>query len=259
VVNGLMLWTSVRYSRRIPLNNSNVDGWVDRKNIEFTPNIPDNPFMGSTQFRQHDAFTIKLDLRYRPGQKYVTRPDMKITSGSKWPEFSIAYKKAIPGVFKSEMNYDWVQFKIEDLLRLKLFGNTKYMFRVGAFLNKNRMEFMDFKHFNDNQTLLGRNHFDGFQVLDYYAASTQKLYYEAHLEHHFEGLLFNKIPGIRKLKFQEVLGVHFLYNDDFRDWTEISAGIENILRVLRVDFVTGLSRNHPTRFGVRVGILLNQL
>jgi uncharacterized membrane protein len=258
VVNGLMLWASVGYSRRMPLNNANVDSWVDRKNISFTPNIPDNIFFNGNQFQQHDVFIIKFDLRYRPGQKYVTRPDMKIASGSKWPEFTASYKKAIPGVFKSAMNYDWIQLKVEDNMQLKMFGNMKYMFRVGTFLNKNRMEFMDFKHFNGNQTYIGRNFFDGFQVLDYYVASTQKTYYEAHLEHHFEGFLFNKIPGFRKLRFQEVLGVHFLFNEDYRDWVEIAAGIENILRVGRIDFVTGISRNHPTRFGVRIGILLNQ-
>jgi hypothetical protein len=45
-----------------------------------------------------------------------------------------------------------------------------------------------------------------------------------------------------------------MYNKDYKDWVEISAGIENIARIARVDFVTGLSKNHATRFGVRVGI-----
>jgi hypothetical protein len=259
VINGLMLWTSAGYSRRIPLNNTDVKSWTDRKNTQFTPNIPDHPFMNGIQFMQHDAFNIKFDLRYRPGQKYVSRPDMKIPLESKWPQFSVSYKKSIPGIFKSELNYDWLQFKIEDLIQLKLLGNTKYLFRTGLFLNKNRLQFIDLKHFNGNQTIIGRNYFDGFQVLDYYAASTHSPYYEAHLEHHFEGFLLNKIPLVRKLKFQEVLGFHFLYNNNFQDWTEISAGIENILRVFRIDFVTGMSRHYSTRFGIRIGMLLNQL
>jgi hypothetical protein len=259
IANGLMFWITAKYSRRIPLNNNVTNGWVDKKDREFTSNVPDNIFMNGVQFAQHDAFNIKLDLRWRPGQKYVSRPDMKIPLGSKWPEFSLAYMKSIPGVFKSKLNYDWIQFKIEDELRLKLFGTTMYLFKVGSFINKNKMEFIDFKHFSGNLTVLGGHYFDGFQVLDYYTASTQKTYYEGHLEHHFDGFLFNKIPGFRKLKLQEVFGVHFLYNDDFKDWTEISAGIENIFRIGRIDFVTGLSRHHATRFGFRIGIEFGQL
>jgi hypothetical protein len=258
IANGLMFWVSAKYSRRIPLDNTTDNGWVDKKDREFTSNVPDNDYLNGVQFAEHDAFNIKLDLRWKPGQKYVSRPDMKISLGSKWPEFSVAYMKSIPGVIKSDLNYDWLQFKIQDELHLKIFGTTKYLFRVGSFVNKNRMEFVDFKHFSGNRTIFGKNYFDGFQVLDYYAASTQKTYYEAHMEHHFDGFLFNKIPGFRKLKLQEVFGVHFLYNDDFNDWTEISAGIENIFRVGRIDFVTGISRNHNTRFGFRIGIDFGQ-
>jgi hypothetical protein len=254
IANGLMLWASTRYSRRIPLANSNVAPWVNNKEKTFTPNIPDNAALNGMPFRQHDAFFLVFDLRYRPGQKYVTRPDMKIATDSKFPEFTLTYIKSIPGVFKSNLNFDQLQFKIEDNISLKILGNTEYLFRTGLFLNKERIEFMNYKHFNGNQTILGRNYFDGFQLLDYYAASTIQPYYEAHLQHHFDGFFFNKIPGFRKLKFQEVLGVHFMYNKDYKDWVEISAGIENIARIARVDFVTGLSRNHPTRFGVRVGI-----
>jgi hypothetical protein len=257
LTNGLTLRVNTKYSRRTPLNNANVKSWIDKENRDFSPNIPENSYVNGISFQQHDAFHLVFDVRYKPGQKYVTRPDMKITTGSKYPEFSLVYVKSIPGVFYSSLNYDQLQFKIEDNINLKLLGNTEYLFRTGIFLNKNNVEFINFKHFNGNQTLLGRNYLDGFQLLEYYAASTIQPYYEAHLQHHFRGFFFNKIPGIRKLKFQEVFGVHFLYNKDYQDWTEISIGIEKIARIIRVDFVSGISQNRATRFGVRVGIDMN--
>lgn len=254
IANGLMLWVSAKYSHRTPLENGNVRAWISNKDQEYTSNIPDNSFLNGNNFTQHSAFILKAELRYRPAQKYISRPDMKIIAGSKWPEFSVAYLKAIPGVFNSSANYDYLHFKIEDDISLKILGNTEYLLKVGGFINKNNIPFIDFKHFSGNRTMIGRNYFEGFQLLDYYAASTTDVFYEAHLQHHFDGFFFNKIPGFRKLKLQEVVGVHFLYNNQFRDWLEISAGIENIFRVGRIDFYTSLSKNHASRFGVRFGI-----
>lgn len=257
ITNGLTLRVNTIYSRRSPLDNANVSSWRNVKNQTFSTNVPENNYLNGMPFQQHDAFHLVFDVRYKPGQKYVSRPDMKIATGSKYPEFSLVYVKSIPGIFNSSLNYDQLQFKIEDNISLKLLGNTEYLFRTGVFLNNNNVEFINFKHFNGNQTNLVKNYFDGFQLLDYYVASTIQPYYEAHLQHHFKGFFFNKIPGFRKLKLQEVIGVHFLYNKDFQDWTEVSVGIENIFRVVRVDFISGISQNRATRFGVRFGIDLN--
>jgi len=69
--------------------------------------------------------------------------------------------------------------------------------------------------------------------------STNLYFAEAHVEHHFGGFLFNKIPGIRKLKLGEVLGFHFLYTPTRQQYFQIDAGIDNIFKLIRVDFVTG--------------------
>jgi hypothetical protein len=140
-----------------------------------------------------------------------------------------------------------------------MFGNTYYSAKAGVFLSTARVELMDYKHFNGNQTVFGVNYRDGFHLLDYYSASTTAWFTEAHFQHSFEGLLFNKIPLIRKLKLQEVFSVNFMYSDDYHDYTELCIGIENILRVMRVDFIFGLSSRHANLFGVTFGVDFRQL
>lgn len=249
LVNGLTLWANMAYERRLPLENTSGVA-VKNKEEDFEPNI---------DFEEHDAFSFSATLQYKPGQKFISRPNQKITLGSKWPTFALSYRKSIPGVIESDLDYDFIEFRISDELSLGMFGNESYSLKIGTFLRENKAELMDYRHFNGNQTVLGLNYRDGFQLLDYYAASTTDKYIEVHFQHNFEGFFFNKIPGFRKLKFQEVFGAHFLYTEDFKDYTELNVGIENILRVLRLDFVFSLSRNHPNEFGVRIGLDFGQL
>jgi hypothetical protein len=117
--------------------------------------------------------------------------------------------------------------------------------------------FQDFRHFYGDRTIFGKNYLDGFQLLRYYANSTDKWYVEAHYVHHFDGFVFNKIPGFRKLKWQLVAGGHFVYTPEYKEYGEVNIGIENIFRILRFDFVTGFGRD-VREFGVRIGIEFGQ-
>lgn len=87
-----------------------------------------------------------------------------------------------------------------------------------------------------------------FQLLPYYTYSTDQWHLAGHLEHHFHGLVFNHIPLIRKLKFEEVAGVHYLQTPDLQ-YVELSIGIEHILKVLRVDFVAAYSNQQQFTSG----------
>jgi hypothetical protein len=60
---------------------------------------------------------------------------------------------------------------------------------------------------------------------------------QAHVEQHFKGFIFNKIPLIKKLKWQAVGGFHYLYEPTFGHYWEATVGIENIFKLIRVDFV----------------------
>ena len=81
---------------------------------------------------------------------------------------------------------------------------------------------------------------------------------EAHIEHHFGGFLFNKIPGIRTLKLDEVVGFHFLYTPARKQYFQLDIGFANILKVLRVDFVAGFgAQKHEQYFGGRMALALS--
>ena len=85
-------------------------------------------------------------------------------------------------------------------------------------------------------------------------------YVETHWKHHFMGLLFNRIPLIKKLNLREAVGLDMIYgtlsqkNKNFNSnnnftvmndipYLEANFGIENILDVIKFDFVYRLTFN----------------
>ena len=85
------------------------------------------------------------------------------------------------------------------------------------------------------------NYTNVFNLMPYYDFSTNKSYFEGHLEHDFRGWILGKIPGINQLNLNLIAGAHFLSTEERKTYSEISVGIDNLgfgkFRLLRVDYV----------------------
>ncbi len=110
------------------------------------------------------------------------------------------------------------------------------------------------QHFNGNQTFLNIRYLNSFQLAQYYEYSTTaRLFATANVEHHFNGLLTNRIPLFNRLKWHLVAGTNAFYVNRDNNYVEVFAGLENILKVFRVDVVAGYQSHSDTRIGVRLG------
>ena len=257
--NGFHMALQASYAYRYHLDNSSLKPVIDRKNIDFTSNDPllvEDPLYRMTN---HHAAVLQIDLKYTPGQKYFSRPDQKIVISSKAPTFYFTYRKGLNVKGFSEANFDYMEGSLDYKLKIGLVGIMYAHAATGGFLNNARVELPDRASFKGNQMIFAQNYRDGFHILPYDLATTNQYFAQLHLEHHFNGFLFNKIPGFRKLKWQEVIGGHFLYTAAIRDYYEINAGIENIFKVFRVDFVAGFRRSTAPTYGVRAAIRLGFL
>lgn len=101
---------------------------------------------------------------------------------------------------------------------------------------------MDFQHFNGNQTNIGSgSYLNVFNNLPYYALSTNDSYLEMHAEHDFNGFLLGRVPLLKKLNFNLILGAHALSTPDNKPYQEYTIGLDNIgwgkFRFLRIDYV----------------------
>jgi hypothetical protein len=111
---------------------------------------------------------------------------------------------------------------------------------------------MDYRHFAGNQTIFAAD-FNQFQLLDYYNFSTRRSYIEGHFNHHFNGFFLNKLPLLRRLKWQEVASLNYLRTPTVGHYVELGVGIEHIFKLFRVDVYTALRSGQKLDTGVRIG------
>lgn len=255
VFNGFRLSTSLYFGVRRPLQNaSNLDGtFVDYREKYFSLNEPGNEHLPyrSAEFGPNSALIWKLNFTYRPGLKYMERPNGKINLGSKWPTFNVSYTKGIGGIGTLDADFDQLELQVSDDHSFGMVGRFDWVAGAGWFPNNNFVPFMDFRHFSTSRVHVMTSSSNSFMALPYYSASSNQYYVQLHAEHHFNGFILNKIPLVNKLKWQVVGGMHYLYEPSFGNYWEATVGIENIFKIIRVDFVAPFRENEVQDFTFR--------
>jgi hypothetical protein len=255
-LNGLTVRGAASYFRRVELYNTADYLWHDVSGRAFTPNQPvaEEAPSTATDFGRSNAAVLGLSLSYKPGQRYITRPDGKFNLGSKWPTFGAQGRLAVPHLLGADVRYLLLQASVRHTKQFGLLGTSTVQAGVGSFVGKQEgLTFADYRHFSGNRALLAAD-FSEFQLLDFYQYSTRASFFEGHFNHHFNGFLFGKVPLLRQLKWQEVVSLNYLHTAQAGHYLELGAGIEHIVKVLRVDFYTGLQSGQRVGTGVRVGL-----
>jgi hypothetical protein len=225
--NGISFNVNAMYEDRIPVDNTS--DYTFRRS-KFSKNITANyPIEQLTsQFERHQVLIFNASIKIKPGQQYIQFPNSKVSIGSKYPEFELRYSKAISGIFS-------------------------YRLGVGGFLNRKKVFIQDYQHFTGNQVFAASPYLNSFQLAPYYAQSnTEAFFTYGHVEHHFNGLLTNKIPLFRKLNWTLVTGANAFYVNKNNNYVEAFLGLENIFKALRLDGVIGYRGNSVTT-GLRLG------
>ena len=132
-----------------------------------------------------------------------------------------------------------------------MLGNSNWSVKAGKFINNNAMSFMDYYHFDANQTIFTNT--SGFELLPYYKYSTNDQFISGNYEHHFGGLILNKFPLIRKLKLGEIAGVNYLTTNTLHQYIEWYMGVEK-LQTFEVILAGGIAQGEHTYATFRFGI-----
>lgn len=241
------------FQNRFPLNNTTGYTWINPDEKDFTPNFPTE--LTTINIPHHQAFTVTLNFKWRPGTKYIQYPYRKVNAGSRYPAFELAFTKGLRNVLYSDVEFAKWRLAVYDEVNLHLLGELRWKVYGGGFINNNRSFIPDFEFFNGNKSFGASEYLNSFQLMPYYGfATTDNFFTAAHAEYHLNGFLSNKIPFFKKLNWFFVASANALYINENKQYYEAMFSIENILKRIRFDFVQSFEPNGKNTFGCRFAI-----
>jgi hypothetical protein len=215
---------------------------------------------------------ITLRLRWAKNEEFVSGYFDRSAIPCKNPILSFQMILGVPGILGSEYSYQRFEFQYEHFRQLGVLGRIYYGFSLG-YINGNA-PYPLLKVHEGNQSLWLMS--SAFNKLNFIEFVSDK-YVGAFVENKWEGLFFDRIPLVNKLKLRLVTNVKMTYgsrSDRHQNimlipgfvrsfngipYIESSVGIENILKVIRVDLVWRMTHLDPGMhpLGVRARFSFN--
>jgi hypothetical protein len=200
------------------------------------------------------------ELRWAPHEQFYQGKVYRIPIINKYPIFTLRFIAGIKGLMNSQYNYQNINFRMEKRAYMSQLGYSDLVVEAGNIFGKLPYPLMTVHRANQTYAYqLNSYNLMNFQefVSDHYVGLT--------IDHHFNGLFFNRVPLLKKLKLREVISVKALWggvrseNDPAQDpslikyptfegvpitfsldkkpYVEGSVGIANIFKLIRVDLV----------------------
>jgi len=224
-----------------------------------------------------------FESRYAPDENLVQGENRRRAIGfKKWPVFTFRYTIGARDFFtSSSSDYQKFNLLVSHSVSAGHFGRLNY--RVEGNYTPNRLPALFLKIPLGNQTPFYNA--NAFNLMNYFEFVTDRSV-SLRLDHHFEGVIMNAIPGVRALNWRLVATANALYGGlsalnqrqpldaqghpqpplatlDKVPYVEVGYGFENIFKFVRIDFIHRLTyRNQPNlrpdepaprNFGIKVG------
>lgn len=255
LTNGILWQSELSYANRTQLYNTSfysINTYSDRHLTSNNPLMPSAPANDhSLLFPQNQALTFTTSFTFTFDQQYITRPTKRIYLPSDYPQITVRYRKGISGLFGSDVDYDFASVELyQEHMNNGLLGFSSFKFEGGDFFNHNRLYFMDYNHFQGNEGTTFDPTPGSFHFLPFYLYSTDGPYLEAHYEHNFAGFFFSKVPLLRRLKLDEIVGVNYLTTNNNRNYSEFYVGVQRF--IFRVDYGVAYAGNRKYLQGFRI-------
>ncbi len=245
---------------------------------EFTPlglanYLKNNPTTGSIDTISNIR-TAEFTARYRwtKDEEFLSGQFDRTSLRSVFPILSLQAIIGVKGIGGSQYNYQKLEFQLEHNAQVGIFGRMRYGAIAGYIFGNAAYPLLKVHEGNQSLWLLTT----AFNKLNFLEFISDK-YVGAFVENHWEGLLFDRIPINKKLKWrllttgriaygslssrheQEMLIPSFVKRFGNVPYIESSVGIENILKAIRVDLVWRMTHQIPgiSPLGIRARFSLN--
>lgn len=208
---------------------------------------------------------VGLKIRFAYHEKYLMGEFERVNLGTKYPVVELDMTYGVPKLFAAGEEYFRMVFRAKHWFNIFNLGWSKYVVEAGKLWGTVPYPLLEIAP--GNQTLIYDKY--AYNLMNYYEFINDG-YASVFYSHHFDGLFFNHVPLLRKLNWREVVHVKGIIGNIseknlqysvfpsysyslVRPYYEMGAGIENIFKIGRIDFVWRLNHfDHPgaQQFGI---------
>jgi hypothetical protein len=251
----------------------------DRYNFAYYKN-PDSANISN----KFSVTTINLETRISLKQQFVFRHVDRYNFGNlKQPVFTINYTKGLKGTLGGEYNFDKIGFKVWQYNSWGNFGNFEYTIQAGKTFGTIPYPILEVARGNQSYV----SSYYGYNMMQFFEFVSDQ-YISVQYEHNDNGLIFNRIPLIKKFKWRFFYNAKSIYGSlnnknlilvpptdkagkavtpigvytKNKPYIELGYGVENIFKFVRVDFIHRINYLDPVKnpdakpFGVKVNFVL---
>lgn len=232
----------------------------------------------STFVKDLNQSEVEIGLRYAPNEKFIQSKWNRHSILPEHPVYTLKHRIGIKGVLGSDLNYHYTEASFQKRFWFSAFGYTDCIIKAGKVWNQVPFPLLIMPNANLSYTIQ-KESYSLMNAMEFFNDE----YASWDLTYYMNGLIFNRIPLIRKLNWREVItfkgmygnlseknrpdplntGTLFKlpYTDDqyhylgSKPYMELAFGVENIFKVLRVDYVRRLTYTDlpgVDKWGIRI-------
>ena len=218
--------------------------YVPLKNLPLKTTFPVSSGTSLTNFE------VAVRFRFAYLEKFVENDYFRYTLGTRYPVVEMMLAKGFQGIMNSAYRYTRISASIHDFLKISPYGSVSYKVYAGKINGTLPFTFLENHPGNDiyyysPSALNLMNRFE--YISDKYAG--------INVEHHFGSGIFRFIPLTRKLKWRQFWNAKAVWGSlspengalnnstnlfktlNGKTYLELGTGIDNILKVFRVDLI----------------------
>ncbi len=254
---------------------------VRLRNEHYDPQFPFYYYSKPGQYDSplKDELTINsvnVTARWGRDELWVINGNERVSVGARRaPVIEAGYTYGRDGISDGDISYHKLELGFSHRLRLGTLGNSNY--RIGGGYYIGTVPYLILENHVGNESPFFTT--AAFNTMNYFEFVSDR-YASLRYEHHFDGLLLNKIPVFRKLKWRMLATANVLYGSLSQEniklvpsedpegnpmptfkglgdqpYVEVGYGVENVFKFVRIDAFHRLTyRSDPgaTRFAVKV-------
>lgn len=239
---------------------------------------------GGGQTRVHDITTAEaaVTFRYAPGETFVNSKQGRMAVNRDASVFSLSHTVGFKGILGGDYNYHITEASFYKRFWLSSWGRVNATLKGGIVWSKVPFPLLSFPATNQSY-IIQLNHFHMMNNMEFLNDRYASLDVTAELN----GVLLNRIPLVKHLKWREVFGVNILYGglsdknnpyarpgdkelflfpqrdglvtshimDTDLPYIEYHVGVHNVFKILRIEYfrrLTYLNLPDADKHGVRL-------